>query len=387
MMRLNRASAVSLLALCMCLLTTAPLAAEELRIGGIGPLSGGGAAWGLGLQRAVTIAIDEANAQGGLKIEGKTWNPKLIMYDDQYTGQGGTTAAIRLVNEDKVKFVIGPVGSPDTLGALGVTGRSKVLVLSCGFSPKILTPASKYNFRICITTQEFAPAIGKWMREHFPNAKTMGIVSPNDAVGQTVTPLVVKGYTTHGFQVGFDEKYERGLADFSPLITRMISKNVDVFDLDSNAPGEVGLLVKQARQLGYKGVIMQSGGPGIEEVINVAGKLADGFLSFDNFDPKDPLVMPFLDKYRSRWEGPINGLTPAFYNAAKVLFAAMEKANSVDVEKVIPAIEALKGHPTIFGPVKWVGKEAYGIDHQLAVQFLISEVKDGKIVPRATVAP
>jgi branched-chain amino acid transport system substrate-binding protein len=387
MKQLIRVSTLVLLGFCVIMLQTAPLAAEELRLGGLGPLSGGGATWGLGLQRAVTIAIDEANAKGGLKIEGKTYYPRLIMYDTQYTGQGGTTAALRLVNEDKVKFIIGPVGSPEVLGALGVTGRNKVLVLSCGFSPKILTPASKYNFRICITTQEFALAIGKWMRTQFPKAKTLGVLSPNDAVGQTVTPLVVKGYTSNGFEVAYDEKYERGMTDFSPLITRMISKNVDVFDLDSSAPGEAGLLVKQARQLGYKGIIMQSGGPGIEEVINVAGKLADEFLSFDNFDPKDPLVMPFLDKYRSRWEGPINGLTPAFYNATKILFAAMEKANSVDVEKLVPALESLKGYPTIFGPVKWVGKDSYGIDHQLAVQFLISEVKDGKIVPRATVAP
>src|SRR5258708_4362293 len=54
---------------------------EELRIGGVGPLSGGGTEWGLSVQRGLQIAIDELNAAGGLKIAGKTYNPSLIMYD------------------------------------------------------------------------------------------------------------------------------------------------------------------------------------------------------------------------------------------------------------------------------------------------------------------
>src|SRR5438309_1821544 len=93
-------------------------AQEELKIGGIGPLSGGGTAWGVALNRGVQMALDETNAAGGLKVGDKAYNLKLVMLDDAYTATGGRTAADRLINLEKVKFIIGPVGSPPALGAL-----------------------------------------------------------------------------------------------------------------------------------------------------------------------------------------------------------------------------------------------------------------------------
>jgi branched-chain amino acid transport system substrate-binding protein len=353
--------------------------AEELKIGAIGVLSGAGTEWGQAVQRGTGLVVDAVNAAGGLKIGGKSYNPKIIMYDDQYTAQGGTTAATRLVNVDEVKFVIGPVGSPAVLGAINVTGPAKVVVLSNGYSPKILTPESKYNFRIQITTNEFAPAVAAWLKKAHPQAKRVGILSPNDAVGQSVTPIQVKSYTEAGFEVAFEEKYDRGLADFSSLITRMMTRNVDIFDLDSNAPGDAGLMLKQARQLGYKGVIIQTGGPGIEEIIKVAGPLSEGFLSYDIFDPKLPEVQDFLKAYKAKYEGPLLSLTPIYYNAMGILLDAMRQADSIDAEKVRAQLEKMDGTPTLFGKLRWSGQELYGIRHQLLHDFFVSEVKGGKI--------
>src|ERR1700722_13221125 len=76
-------------------------AQQALKIGGIGELTGGGSAWGLAIQRGAELAIDEARARGGLKINGVSYLPELIMYDDSYTGQGGKTAMERLLFQDK----------------------------------------------------------------------------------------------------------------------------------------------------------------------------------------------------------------------------------------------------------------------------------------------
>src|SRR5215467_11610027 len=100
---------------------------EVVKIGGIGPLSGGGTAWGLAAQRGMELAVEDVNAKGGVKAGGKTYKLELVMYDDQYTGQGGKAAAERLVNQDNVKFIIGPVGSPPALGVISVTNPAKVI--------------------------------------------------------------------------------------------------------------------------------------------------------------------------------------------------------------------------------------------------------------------
>lgn len=359
---------------------------EELKIGAVGSLSGGGTAWGVATQRGVQIAIDEIMAAGGLKVGDKTYKPVMVMYDDQYTGQGGTTAATRLVNEDKVKFVIGPIGSPAVLGVKSVTEPNNVIMLSDGFSPKIITKDSKYNFRVSLTTAEFAPPITKWVKQKYPDAKTVGMISPSDEIGQTIVPILVKAYEDAGFKVVFNEHYERGAKDFVPLLTRMLAAKVDVFDVNSNAPGDAGLLVKQIKQLGFKGVIIQTGGPGIDEVINVAGPLAEGFLSYDIFDPNDPGAQKFVNAYRAKYSsGAINAYAPIMYNATNLLFEAMRRSKSIEVDKVRDAIQGLNGYGTMFGPVKWSGKKDYGVDHQLLVDLYVSEVKGGKINPIARV--
>jgi branched-chain amino acid transport system substrate-binding protein len=352
--------------------------AADLKLGVVGTLSGGGTEWGVATQRGVELAIAEVTAAGGLKVGKQTYTPKMIIYDDQYTAQGGTTAATRLVNVDGVKYIIGPIGSPAVLGVLGVARPQHVVVLSDGFSPKILTPDSNYNFRISLTTTEFAPPIAKWVREKFPQAKRVGIISPNDAVGQSIVPILIAAYRQQGFELTFDEKYERGMMDFTPLITRMMAKGVDIFDLDSNAPGEAGLLVKQARQLGFKGTIIQTGGPGIDAVIKVSGPLSNGFLSYDIFDPAAQSATEFVKAYRAKYQGPIDAYAPIMYNATKLLFEAMRRAGSLDVDAVRVQLEKLEGYSTLFGPVRWGGKQTYGINHQLLTEFYVTEVKDGR---------
>src|SRR5690606_25859847 len=156
------------------------LSAAELKIGVIAPFSGGGTDWGVGTQRGVELAIDEINAEGGLVVGGEVYELSAVVYDSEYTAQGGSTAATRLISGDGVKFILGPLGSPPVLATLNVVAPDKAIVLSSGYSPKILTEDSKNNFRVTLTTKEFAPAFIKWLRDGNPEAQRVGIISPND---------------------------------------------------------------------------------------------------------------------------------------------------------------------------------------------------------------
>lgn len=364
-------------------------AQEEIKIGAIGSLSGGGTAWGLAVQRGVTLAIDEVVKSGGLKVGGKSYLPKLYMYDDQYSATGGRTAAERLVNLDKVKYIIGPVGSPPVLATVAVTTPAKVVLLSNGFAPAILKNEAKspYNFRVMNSNVEFAPAMVKWLRANHPTIKKVGLIAPNDAVGQAVIPTLVKEYKANGIEVWL-EMYDRGTKEFTPLITRMMAQNVDLFDLNSNAPGEAALLLKQARQAGYKNMIWQVGGPSVDEIISVGGALAEGFLSYETFDFSSPQSQQFQKAYRAKWDGIINAQTPGWYNAAKILFKAIETAGSLEVDPVRDALNKIEGWDAgMYGPVVWGGMSDYGVAHQLLLNFWIVEVKGGKSVVRTIITP
>lgn len=365
-------------------------AQEELKIGGIGPLSGGGTAWGLALQRGMQLAIDDVVKSGGLKVGGKTYTPKLVMFDDQYTSAGGRLAADRLVNVEKAKFIIGPIGSPSVLSAVAVTTPAKVLLLSNGFSPAILKNEAKspYNFRALDSTVEFGPAMIKWYHQTYPAAKKVALIAPNDAVGQSVVPQLEAYYKQNGFTV-WKELYDRGSKEFTPLMTRMISENVDLLDLNSNAPGEAALLLKQARQAGYKGKIWQVGGPSVDEIMEIGGAAAEGFISFNVFDFESPESQKFMKLFKEKYgDAALNAQTPVWYNATRILFEAIRRAGTTDVTKVRDALEKLEGYDAgLYGPVSWGGQADYGVAHQLLMKFWIVEVKNGKAVTRAVVVP
>jgi branched-chain amino acid transport system substrate-binding protein len=360
---------------------------EELKIGVIAALSGGGTGWGLGLQRGVQIAIDEVNDAGGLKVGGKTYRLRQIAFDDQYNAAQAKTAADRLVNQEKVKIIFGPVGSPGALGSLPVTQPAKVLQFVDGYAPAILKNEwhGGYVFRVNNSNLEFSEPIVKWVKETMPNVKKIGMIAPNDAVGQAAVPTLVNAYKAEGYDV-WVEYYERGTKEFTPLLVRMLAQGVDLFELNSNAPGEAGLLVKQARQVGYKGPILQSGGAGIDEIIEIAGPLAEGFLKYDVIDTSLPQVKPFVDVYEKKYGGIFNGMAPVYYNAAQIVFEAMRRADSTDTTKIRDEIEKMSGYKApIFGDVVWTGEKNYGVNHQLFHAFLIKEVKDGKGVVKTVI--
>src|SRR6187399_1769271 len=182
-MTIQRLCVTALVTALACFGAWPVLALEELKIGAIGPLSGGGTAWGLAINRGTQMAVDEVNAAGGLKVGDKTYKIQLVMVDDAYTATGGRTAADRLIKLEKIRFIIGPIGSPSVLGALSATDPSKTLVLSNGFAMNILKNESRaaYNFRTIDTTNEFAPAMIEWMHRKHPQVKKVGMLGTNDA--------------------------------------------------------------------------------------------------------------------------------------------------------------------------------------------------------------
>jgi branched-chain amino acid transport system substrate-binding protein len=378
-------------ALCLALLLGGTASAQEvLKIGGIGPLSGGGTAWGVAAQRGMELAIEAVNAGGGISAGGKTYRLELIMYDDQYTGQGGKAAAERLVNQDKVRFIIGPVGSPPALGTISVTNPAKVIALTDGYAPQILrneTP-DPYNFRIYNTNIEFGPPLIKWLKDNMPEIKKVALLAPNDAVGQSVAGPLSEDYKKQGFETVVD-LFERGTKEFTPLILRMMAQKADAFEFDGNAPGDAGLMLKQIRQAGFRGHAHQIGGPAIDEIMEIAGPAAEGFMSYDIFDWDTPAGQKLKSAYEQKYgKGIVNAFVPAFYHAVLLLGESIKRAGSIETDKVRAAIETTDGFDAgVYGPIKWVGKETYGVNRQMMIPYYWAEVKGGKIVKRAKFTP
>jgi branched-chain amino acid transport system substrate-binding protein len=363
-------------------------AEDMLKLGAVVTLSGPGAAWGQGMLYAAEMAADDVNAKGGLEVAGKKYRVNVVAYDDKYQAGESVTAVNRLVFEDKVQYIIGPTGSAPALAIAPITEKNKVMLMTLAFTDKALGADKPYSFRPVLTTVETAGPMVAWLAKSL-GIKRVGSLFVSDESGQQQSQWLSKAYNAAGIPLVDSEFYERDRIDMVPLITRMMAKRIDAIELNGNSPATAGLIVKQARELGFTGRFIRSGGPATAEIVNVAGaKLVEGMIVYTQFDPANPQVAAYGERYRTKYSKPMNGFSPSFYDGTHMLFKAMQSAGTVtDVDKVRASLEAIKDYPGILGASSWSGQATYGSNHQIAAPFFLSEVKDGKEVVRARCTP
>jgi branched-chain amino acid transport system substrate-binding protein len=343
---------------------------ETLKIGVVAELTGAAAAWGLSVLHGVEWVVADAGSE--IEVGGKKYKIEVIAYDGKYTGTDSVAALNRLLYQDKVKFIVGPIGSAPCMAMkpIVVKNKDKLIQLCNSFTPKLLDPSTENIFRVLMTPGEYSKFESKWISEwHDKNMKgkpkTYALMAANDESGWSSVKYYTESLESAGFKVVIKEFYERGTKDFVPLLTRIMATNPSYFDPDGASPGDTGVVVKQLRQMGFKGQITYSGGPGFEEVIRVAGKHAEGFIGWAPTNVEDPRIKALSDRHEKEFKRPMNLLFPNFYLAGEVLLAALKQTGTVDdIPKLIHTLETTK-YETVLGQIKWVGKERYGIDRQI----------------------
>lgn len=355
--------------------------AESLKIGVIAPLTGGGAPWGMAAAQGPKILAAEINAKGGLDVGGKKYPVEVIAYDDQYKAADAVAAYQRLVHRDGVKYVI-IMSSTATMALRQSVEDDKVLALSSSYMSKAIDPNSKYMFRMFSSAADYLPSFIALMKEHVKGRRIV-IVNPNDDTGWDQTELSLKIYKDNGFDVLGSQMFERTQKDFAPMITEIIGKNPDLIDLGSTPPATAGLIIRQARELGYKGVFVKTGGAAPKDIVAAAGKdAAEGVINMLYADPSNGGYQRIVAEYRKSVGQDPNEIIVAFYDGANVLLHAIQKAGDVnDTSKVAAAfpralpMQSLQGDTLSLG-----GKASSGVDKEIMTVNYIGVVKDGQPV-------
>jgi branched-chain amino acid transport system substrate-binding protein len=385
--------ALTILGLAAALATGGGVQAAEktLTIGLRGPLSGGAASYGVELMRGAEMKADEINKAGGLKVGGDVYKIKLVAYDHKAQAAETATATNKLVFQDKVKYIIGNAVGATCNAAQTITEPNKVMFAFVCWGTNNLAPEKPYSFRSILSQWELAEPFYRWVKENHSKIKRVAAISPNDTSGKDTNTAVVKALTALGYEVVADEYYERGTKDFYPVITKILAQKPDMLDVAAAPPGEAGLILKQAMELGFKGAKGWTAGINPFTIISVAGREAsEGIWSPANINVKgehvSAAVRKFGDAYEKRY-GEVPGvIAVGNYAAFDVFTQAMQKAGSVETDKVL-AILTTERFETVWGPLALGGKETYGIDRQFLYPLVISEVRGGKVVDIAQVLP
>lgn len=365
--------------LCAALLAAniSSAAADTITVGYIGALTGGGASWGLATSEGVRIATEEINEEGGLEVNGERREIEVIAYDDQYNAANSVAAYNRLVRRDGAKFVF-LMSSSGSLAVKRSVEGDQVVALSSAYSDKVTDADTQFMYRLFSVADNYAPGLIEWLADN-TEERQIFLLNPNDETGWDQAELTEPNFEKHGYEVLGSELYERSLNDFQPLLTRVLNTNPDVVDLGSSSPGTAGLIARQIRDLGYEGLIVKTGGSGPEATVEAAGKkAAEGMINILYADPENKNVKQLSAKYEKAMGHQPNAIIVPFYDAAKVLFSAIQKAGTVeDTARIASAFKEVLPTASVQGDTLNLGGE---FNHHIITPMYVGVIKDGKPV-------
>ncbi|MGH8703995.1 MAG: branched-chain amino acid ABC transporter substrate-binding protein, partial [Burkholderiales bacterium] len=307
----------------------------EIKIGHVGPLTGQIAHLGKDNENGARLAIEEANA-AKIKIDGKDAKFTLVAEDDQADPKVGTTVAQKLVDA-KVAGVVGHLNSGTSIPASPLYSQAGIPVISgSATNPKLTEQGFKTQFRVVGRDDQQGPAIASYLAET-KKPKLVAVIDDATAYGEGIANEVEKTLKAANIKVLPREKGTDKTTDWKAILTKVKGRNPDaVFYGGMDATG--GPLMKQGRELGIKAVFSFGDGACTDEMTKLAGAAAEGLLCSQAGLPPQAASKSFLEAYKKRFNVDPILYAPFTYDAAKMIIAAMQKANSADPAKYLPEL-------------------------------------------------
>lgn len=350
-------------------------AADVIKFGISTPLSGPAAPWGIPHKQATELIFDEINSQGGLEVGGKKYKLEVVAYDHKYVIAEGVATVNRLIARDGVKY-ISILGGAVVKANEEAVNDAGVLNLPLAYADGLVSPKNPLTFHSFPSPPE-TTSFWKWVKEHQPKIKRVASITPNDDTGWWSLKVETTYVEKLGYEVVAKEFFERGLTDFNPILLRMLAQKPDVISVLASPAGSVGLIIKQARELGFKGRFIHVGQVDTSVVAGIAGKQnvegmwVHGYVQ----SPLPEKVKSWQQRYTKKY-GEWNATSIDFTNPAFAFVAAVKKAQSLDPKKIAEALRTVT-FDNLWGKAHFGGKDYYGIGNQIIYSMPFSEVKDG----------
>ena len=313
-------------------------AATEVKIGHVGPLTGGIAHLGKDNENGARLAIEEANA-AGVKIGDKAVKFTLVAEDDQADPKVGTTVAQKLVDA-KVVGVVGHLNSGTSIPASPIYNQAGIPVISgSATNPKLTEQGFKNQFRVVGRDDQQGPAIASYLATE-KKPKLVAVIDDATAYGEGIANEVEKTLKAANIKVLPREKGTDKTTDWKAVLTKLRGRNPDaVFYGGMDATG--GPLLKQGRELGMKAVFSFGDGACTDKMKELAGDAAEGLLCSQAGIPPQAASKKFLDAFKKRFNADPILYAPFTYDAVNLLIEAMKKAGSSDPKTYLPELQKI----------------------------------------------
>ncbi len=351
--------------------------ATEIVIGGVGPVSGEAATFGQSTKEGCELAVEEWNAAGGLL--GK--NIKLIYQDDKGDPTEAATVWTKLITQDKVVAIVGTVMSKCSLAGAPISQQYKVPMISpTSTNPKV-TEVGDYIFRACFI-DPFQGTVGaKFAYENLNARKAACIFDVGNDYTKGLAEFFRDKFTELGGTIVAFEAHPTGTTDFKAQLTKIIAAKPDVIYI-SDYYNDVGLIAKQARELGFNGPLVGGDGWDSPDLVKIGGTAVENGYFTNHFSKDDPrpIVQEFVKKYQAKFNKVPDALAALAYDAMQIMLDAIKRAGSTDPEKIKKALAE-----TNINVVS--GLITFDKNRNPIKSAVIIAIKNGQQVYQATVNP
>jgi branched-chain amino acid transport system substrate-binding protein len=300
---------------------------NEILIGEYGSLTGATATFGISTKNGIELFMDNVNAAGGL---GGT-KIRVIVEDDQSKPEEAATAVNKLVDQDGVVAVLGEVASSRSMAAAPICQQAGVPMISPSSTNPKVTEMGDYIFRVCFIDPFQGQMIAKFAYSSLglKRAAVFRDIKNDYSVG--LADYFSQAFLAMGGTIVSDEAYSETDQDFKAQLTVIKSKRPQFLMV----PGyytDVGLIARQARELGLDVPMLGGDGWVSDELLEIAQDALNGSYLVNHYWEQDPnpAIQKFVTEYRARYNATPDGLAALGYDAAGVLTNALERLRVED---------------------------------------------------------
>jgi branched-chain amino acid transport system substrate-binding protein len=321
---------------------------ETIKIGEVSPITGAIGRYGTTCHQGIQLAIDQANSAGGLLGQ------KIVLLTEDNQSEAGQTSTIvrKFVTQDKVVAIIGDLTSSATLEGGPIAQAAKIpMVTPLATNPKV-TEIGDYIFRVCFIDEFQGRVMARFALEYLKAKKAALLTDTKQDYSVGLSGFFKDSFVSGAGTVVRGQTYSTGDTDFRAQLTSVKAAGPDVIFLPGYYP-EVGIILKQARQLGITAPFIGCEAWDSPTLLQVAGKAADGCYYSNQFSAEDPspVVQEFGKVYREKFGGPPDNFAALGYDAARVVLDAIKRANSTNSTTVRDAIAQTRDFTGVSGTI------------------------------------
>lgn len=330
-------------------------AQEVVKIGHVGPTSGGIAHLGKDNENGARMAIDELNAKG-VSIGGKKVKFELLAEDDGGDPKQGTAAAQKLV-DSKVVGVVGHLNSGTSIPASKIYSDAGIPQISpSATNPKFTRQGFKTTFRVVADDVHLGGTLGRYAAKEL-KGKSIAVIDDRTAYGQGVADEFEKGVKGAGGKTVAREFTNDKATDFTAILTNLKAKKPDIVFF-GGMDAVAGPMIRQMKQLGIKAKFMGGDGICTGELPKLSGgAMDDGQVVCAEAGGVEGEQKKGMEDFKARFKTKFNTdvqiYAPYVYDALNVMVAAMEKAGSSDPAKYLPVLAKTAGYKGVTGSISF----------------------------------